>query len=136
LGEVLDAWFHNTPGVVIKNSANLRKYEEFGKVMILYTHGNRGKLAEYPGIMAVEEPEMWGRTTFREAHTGDKHQDKTIEIKGVKVRIFSALCPPDAWHSDMQFVGNQQSAEALMWHRECGQVGASFFTVPRKERAA
>lgn len=139
IGDALACYFHNTPSVQVDNLASLRKYYQFGDVMLMLTHGNRGKLEKYPTLMAAERPDMWGATRHREAHTGDKHTQKTLEINGVKVRIFSALCPPDAWHSEFQFVGNQQAAEALVWDRVDGQVAAAFYTSPRrdgKEKAA
>ncbi|HXG71345.1 MAG TPA: hypothetical protein VNJ04_12135 [Gemmatimonadaceae bacterium] len=135
LGDSLSCYYRHDADVEIDNAPTMRKYHQHGKVMLMFTHGNKGKLAEYPLLMATEQPDMWGATIHREAHTGDKHQLRVQEHRGVKVRISPALCPPDAWHSEMQFVGNAESAEAFIWHPEEGLIGTAFYTV-RPERAA
>lgn len=131
LGDSLECLFANEPRVVVHNEPTMRKYLRFGRVMLLFTHGNTGKLRDYPLLMATEQPEMFGATQHREAHTGDKHQLQVQEQHGIRVRILSALCPPDAWHSDNHYVGNQRSAEAFIWHRDEGLIGTAIYTVPR-----
>jgi hypothetical protein len=119
-----------------------RKYREWGSVMLMFTHGNQGKLEKYPQIMALERPEMWARTRHREAHTGDKHTEKAMrqqvqEFPGVKVRILPALCPPDAWHSELQFIGKQESGQAFVWSKSEGLVGIHYYTAqPHDPEAA
>jgi hypothetical protein len=135
LGDSLQAFYDGrAKDVTIDNAPTMRKYHQHGKVMLLFTHGNRGKLEKYPLLMATEEPAMFGSTVYREAHTGDKHTTKVHEFNGVRVRISPALCPPDAWHSEMTFVGNQRGAEAFVWHREEGIVGTAVYTVPQPSK--
>jgi len=133
LGDSLECLFEGVEDVSINNEPTLRKYYEWGKNMLLLTHGNKGKLQDYPLVMATERPEMFGRTIHREAHTGDKHQQKTIELHGVRVRISPALCPPDAWHSDSLYVGNSRSAEGYLWHPEEGLITQVMYTVPKRQ---
>lgn len=130
LGDSLECWYHGRKHVTIENTPRLRKYYQHGRVMLMLTHGNRGKLSEYPLLMATEQRAMWGATTFREAHTGDKHQTKVQEFKGVKVRTLPALCPPDAWHSEFQFVGNARAAEAFVWHKDEGLIAQAHYSIP------
>jgi hypothetical protein len=134
LGDSLECLYHATPGITIDNQPSMRKYYEHGKLMLMFTHGNRGKLDQYPLLMAAEQPEMWGRTVHKEAHTGDKHHLRVQEHRGVKVRISPALCPPDAWHSEFQFVGAQRSAEAFVWSPEEGLIGTAYYTVPSEKK--
>lgn len=129
LGDSLECWYRNSKGVSIDNQPRQRKYFQHGDVMLMWAHGNKGKLEKYPEIMAAEEPAMWGNTKYREAHTGDKHHQRVLELKGCKVRISPALCPPDAWHSEMTFVGTLRSAEAFCWHPEEGLIGSAMYTV-------
>lgn len=139
LGESLECFYHRAKDVAIDNDPTMRKYHQHGRCMLMFAHGNRGKLADYPLLMAQERPTMWGATVHREAHTGDKHHKKTIttadteEYNGVRVRILPALCPPDAWHSEGHFVGAMRSAEAFVWHRQQGLVATSAFTVTEPE---
>ena len=130
-----DKRFHKCPDVKIDNEPTLRKYFAFGSVILMFTHGNRGKLSDYPLLMAAEQPQMFGGATHREAHTGDKHHLKVQEHHGIRVRISPALCPPDAWHSEHHFVGSTRSAEAFVWHETEGLVGTAVFTVqaPKKQ---
>lgn len=134
LGDSLDCYFHGYSDVDIDNAPRLRKYAQFEKVMLMFTHGNKGKHADYPNVMAVEEPEMWADTIYREAHVGHTHKTSTEEYHGVRVRTSPALCPPDAWHAENQFVGNKRSAEAFVWHGEEGLVTTAFYTVPHGEK--
>lgn len=132
LGDSLECYYHRTKGVEIDNAPRMRKYLQHGNVMLLFAHGNRGKLEKYPELMAAEMPEMWGATRFREAHTGDKHHRRVIEMQGCTVRISPALCPPDAWHAEMMFTGMQRAAEGFLWHEKDGRLLTADYTVPRE----
>lgn len=138
LGDSLECYYHKTPDVTVENSPSPRKYVHFGQVMLLFTHGDKGKRENYPLLMATEKPEMFGATKHREAHTGHLHQVRVQEHMGVKVRISPALCPPDAWHSEMHLVGNARAAEAFVWSKTDGLVSLATYTVPqpRDGRAA
>jgi len=128
LGDSLECYFHKYKDVVIDNSPKYYKYHEFGKVMILYTHGDKGKRLDYPLLMATDQPKMFGRTLFREAHTGHNHYDRVMEQHGVKVRIMPSLSPDDAWHAENAFVGNLRSSQAFQWNAEQGLVGTVIYT--------
>lgn len=136
LGDTLSAWYRNCPQVVIENKPSFRKWWEYGVNMLMFTHGNAGKLDRYPGIMAAERPEMWGRTKWREAHTGDKHHRQLIEMPGASVRILPSLRPPCAWSSENQYVGSIRAAEAYIWNRFEGLIGTAVHSVLPQQRAA
>ncbi len=130
LGDSLECTFMNCPDVTIDNTPLPRKYYQFGKVMLMLTHGNKGKLLDYPVLMAVERPGMFGATIHREAHTGHTHATKVQEVHGVRIRTVAALCPPDSWHSENAFVGNVRSAEGFIWNKDAGLVGTAIYNVP------
>lgn len=130
LGDSLESYFHKTASVTIDNEPRLRKYIQFGRVMLMFTHGDKGKREDYPLVMATEEPEMFGSTFWREAHTGHRHHTKLDEKHGVRVRILPALCSADDWHSENQFIGNIRSAEAYMWHSQEGLLGTATYALP------
>ncbi len=131
LGNALSLVFQNEPRVTVHNTPKMRQYCEHGKVMLMFTHGNQGKLERYPNLMAADEPEMWGRAHYREAHTGDKHQTKVQEFMGTRVRICPALCPADAWHAEKHFLHQQRAAEAFVWDKNLGLLGTAVYTVPK-----
>lgn len=128
LGDSLYCWFHKYPDVEIENSPKLRKYHQFGKVGLMFTHGDKGKKDKYPLLMATEDRRMFGETKFNEIHTGHLHKTQLDEQNGIRVRVLPALCSADEWHAQMGFVGNQRSAEAYIWHKEEGLVGTAIFT--------
>lgn len=127
LGDSLECYFHKYTDVVIENNPTYRKYIEYGKNMIMLTHGDKGKKDDYPLVMATEQPQMWARTKFRECHTGHTHETKMQEQHGVRVRVLPALCPPDDWHSENAYVGNLRSAEAYTWNKTEGLVSVSIY---------
>lgn len=129
LGNSLDTYFHNVPGVTVDNAPTMRKYVRHGNNLIMITHGDKGKKADYPQVMAHEQPVAWGETTNREVHVGHIHQTRVQEFFGVRVRTLPALCPPDAWHSENHYVGNRRAAEAFVWHDVEGIVGTAIHTL-------
>lgn len=134
LGKVLQVWYRNVPQVKIDNGPNPRKYYEHGVNMILFTHGNKGKLEDYDKTMAAEQPEMWGRTRWREAHTGDKHHRRTVEQKGATIRILPSLRPSCSWSAENHFVGAIRAAEAYVWSKAEGLVGTATYSILDKAK--
>ena len=129
LADSIECFFHDNKDVVVQNNPTYRKYYEFGKNLILFTHGDKGKKDDYPLLMAREQPEAWGRTLFREVHCGHTHETKMQEYHGVRVRILPALCPADSWHSENGYVGNLRNAEAYIWNKNEGVIGTAIYNV-------
>jgi hypothetical protein len=129
LGDTLSSWYRNCKQVNVDSRPLFRKYYEHGVNMLLFTHGHAGKLEEYGKTMAAEEPGMWGRTVWREAHTGDKHHRRLIEQPGATIRILPSLRPPDSWSSENHFIGSLRAAEAFVWNRSEGLVGTGVYSI-------
>ncbi len=129
LGDTLRSWFRNCPGVRVDNRPLFRKYFQHGTVMLMFLHGNAGKLEEYPAVMAAEQARMWGATTWHEAHTGDKHHRRLVEMKGGAVRILPSLVPADAWSAENCYIGSQRAAEAYVWNRDEALIGTAVYSV-------
>ncbi len=127
LGELLDAWYKDSSKVKIFNSPKLRKYYEYGRNMLMFTHGDKEKHAELGQIAAHEQPEMWGRTKYREVHLGHLHKSKSIqyttgdEFPGFKIRILPSLCSADAWHYAQGYL-SAKAAKAFIWHKDQGLI--------------
>lgn len=131
LGESLECYFHKCPDVVVANDPTPRKYLQWGKVMLMFTHkGQKARLADYPLLMATEQPVMFGVTAYREVHTGDQHQVRLEEKHGIRVRILPSLSAPDDWHSAMGFVSNIRQAECFVWDKVEGLIGTAVYSVP------
>lgn len=134
LGDALACWYHDAPGVTINNESKARKYYRFGGNLIGFTHGSEEKLEKLPLVMAIEQPEAWAETKYREWHTGDKHYKKdTIyasnEGSGLMVRILRSLAVADAWTFNKGLVGALRSAESFLWHNKDGLI-AQFTATP------
>ncbi len=129
LGESLECLFHNDKDIHIDNSPTLRKYFRWGKVGLMWTHGDKVKHEKMPLLMAAEDRKMWGQTVWNEIHVGHLHQVGLREINGIRVRILPSLCAPDAWHSEMGYVGNIRSAEAYVWNKEEGLIATATFAI-------
>ena len=123
IGEILSAWFRNTPGVKIDNSPAQRKYFHFGRCLIMFTHGCHERHANLPLLLATERRLEWSRSTHAEVHLGHFHSKKlkmfvpAEDVGGVLVRILPSLCPPDAWHASMGY-SSKLAAEAYYWDPE------------------
>jgi len=132
LGDSLECWYHNTPHVTIDNAAVQNKYMQHGAVMLMWTHGDKGKKNNYPLLMATEQPKMFAATIHRECHTGHLHKLQADELMGVRTRICPSLAPADAWHAQNHLVNNARSAEGYVWHPDEGLVSLAVYTVPRE----
>lgn len=137
LGDSLEGWFSNNENITVNNSASPRKYYNYGKVLLGFTHGSEENIRDLPGIMAQEESLLWGKTLYREFHLGHIHQSKsraflpTTEVQGTIVRYMSSLSGHDAWHHKKGYVGARRSAEAIVWDKELGLESNIYFNVPR-----
>jgi hypothetical protein len=120
LGMILEAWFRNTPGVSFDNSARIRKYFQFGKVGLGFTHGDGIKPHMMVQMFTAEAPKVWGDTEFREVHHGHLHTEVVKAFPGCTTRQFPTLCGTDYWHSKHGFSGNKKEAQALIWDAEQG----------------
>lgn len=136
LGDYLATWYRHCPGVTVDNRPTLRKWWEYGVVMVMWEHGDKGKLPDYGKIMASEQPEMWGRTKWREAHTGDKHTRRVFEDKGYTARISPSLRPSCAWSTEEHHSGSIQASEAFVWSKTEGLIGQATFSILRKGEEA
>jgi hypothetical protein len=134
LGDVIASWFRNTPGIQVDHTCHPRKYVVYGRNLIGYCHGHSEKHDKLPMLMAVERPQDWAATRFREWHLGHFHSKKTKvfvahqDLHSVQVRILPSLCPPDAWHANMGYT-SKLAAEAYYWDAEHGCV-ATFTHSP------
>ena len=129
LGDSLEAWYAKCADVTINNEPTLRKYYQWGKVGLLFLHGNVGKMKDYPLLFASERSDIWGSTLWREIHTGDKHRVHLEEQHGIRVRILPSLAESSHWESENLFTGSIQSAEAYVWNKVEGLIGTASYSV-------
>lgn len=129
LGLYLKAWFRNNENVTINCSPTVRKYEGFGNTLVGFCHGDGMKLADLPLILMRENQSTISNYKWLELITGHLHQERQIEVKGIKVRVSPALCPPDAWHDKNNFSFNIQTSQGLLYSRNDG-LEAIYYSKP------
>lgn len=141
MGVVLEAEFRRDKRVTFDNGPAQRKYYRWGKTLLGFTHGDKEKISDLPGLMTVEKAHDWAASTCREFHIGHFHHGKKREpisvedMKGCTVRWLRSLSASDSWHHKKGFVGTQRSAEAFLWRKE-GAFGGHFVSAPVEELVA
>ena len=133
LGDYLATWYRNCPAFTIDNGPQQRKWWEWGRVMIMFEHGDKGKLEHYGKVMAAQKPEMWGRTKIHEAHTGHIHHKQTIEDMGFIVRSLPSLRPACSWSAENHHLGATRAAEAFVWSKMEGLIGQANYSILRDD---
>lgn len=128
LGVALECFYDSVDAVNVNNSPANRKYYQWGKCLVGFTHGKDEKLKQLPTIMAIESPELFGKAKYREWHLGHLHQQKQIETvkideeQGVTMRILRSISPADQWHYSKGYIGSLRTVEGFLWHKENGLV--------------
>jgi len=116
----LDKYYEKLKSVQIDVSPTPRKYIQYGKCLIGYSHGKEeGKRIEH--LMQTEMPEAWGETCWREWHLGHVHHETAKEVGGTTIRRLSAMVATDVWHNDKGFIGATRRAEAYVWDKDKGR---------------
>lgn len=122
LSMVLAAIYEGTDRVNVHVSANTFQYHEFGKCMVGMHHGDTiRKRDNYVGIMARDQAEMWGRTSFRYWWLGHIHNSQREELPGVLLETFRTLAARDAWHASMGY-GSGRDMTAIVLHKDYGEI--------------
>ena len=127
LAVTLEAWFRNNKNITFNTSPKYRKYYQYHNTMIELEHGDKGKLANIPLIMAQEQPKMWAETKFRYALLHHfHHQDKTNwksgkDYIGVNVTYLRSPSSADLWHYENHFI-NLVAVEAFVHSKDLGRV--------------
>lgn len=115
----LAAWYRDSDAVDISSDLKTRKYYEWGKNLIGFTHGDKEGKRIF-GLMPVEMPVAWGRTKYHEVHIGHLHHERTVEQHGIVVRNLSSITGTDSWHFESGYIGALQKAQSFLWDKDRG----------------
>ena len=137
LGEALSCWYAKSSNVSIDNAPNSRKYYTFGTNLIGFAHGYDEKLDRLPLLMAVEKPDLWANSVYREWHTGHTHHKRDVDYMadegtGIVVRVLRSLVAASAWTFNKGYVKPLRAGEAFLWHPQNGLIG-QFTAIPEIE---
>jgi hypothetical protein len=129
LGDLLECYYSNDKNITVNNSAKSRKYYQWGKCGIMFTHGNEENIKELPRLMLTETRKLWDREVeFMEAHIGHWHKKKQLQFTsaddtgGVTIRYLRSISATDAWHHRKGYTGAIQGSEAFVWSKEFGMI--------------
>lgn len=130
--EYLYAWFRNSINITVDADPKIRKYIEFGKCLIQFSHGHaEGK--RIGDVMSVEERAAWGRCPFTEVHAGHFHSERTItKDNGVVVRYLGSPTGTDTWHYESGYVSAIKRGQSFVWDRENGLEQAIYTTIHKE----
>lgn len=136
IGMVLEAFYSGDENVMIDNSATQRKYYQFYKNGILFTHGDEEKHQDLGLIFATEQPQMWADTYFREVQLGHFHKNKRVnfvsvdEHQGFQLQIIPSLSGTDVWHNTKGYNSLKQ-AKAFLYDKEEGKIAEFTYTIKK-----
>ena len=117
----LSAYFRNNKSVNIDTSPKPRKYFEWGKCLIGWSHGDKEK-SRISGIMQIEASEAWGRSKYRYFQLAHLHSEHCREENGVIIRNVSSITGTDAWHNTVGFIGATKKAQSFLYNKDDGLI--------------
>lgn len=138
LGDYLQGLFHGNDRVSVDNSGHDRKYVQWGKSLMMYTHGEKVEMQKLHDSFSIDVPQMNAQAKYRYVHIGHRHKNqksetfrKTIkdEYLGTEVEICPCLSPSDNWHSDNMFTGNQRRTKSFLYHLSGGKIGEYYYAI-------
>ena len=127
LADSLKSWFRNWKNITFQDSPKYRKYFHYYSNMIELEHGEKGKMANIPLLMAQEEPKIWAQTKYRygyihHVHHSDKQQfQSSKDFIGANITYLRSPSPADIWHAESGYK-NTVAIEGFIHSREHGRV--------------
>ena len=121
LAVALGLMYESEPRVIVDDAPTPFHYVEWGKCMFGVHHGHSCKPSMLPGVMASDQPEMWGRTQHRYWYTGHIHHDTKKEFAGVTQESFRTLAAKDAYATWGGYRSGQDS-KCIVLHKQFGEV--------------
>jgi hypothetical protein len=115
------AYFESDPRVEVDMSPAPHWYYRFGKVLIGATHGDKSKVSQLLGVMAVDKAEDWGQTLHRYWYLGHVHHQSVSELAGVTCESFRTLAAKDAYAAAYGYRAGRDM-RLIVHHREHGEI--------------
>lgn len=128
LADSISCYFYNNENVTFDTDMKHRKYYQYGKNLIGFTHGDGAKMDKLPLLMANEAKAEWAETTWRYFlchHIHHKNQYKFHsgkDYEGVTVEYMRSPSSADDWHARNGYQHAPKAIEGFLFHPEYGQV--------------
>lgn len=127
--------YEREPRVTVDTNPSLFSYYRWGKVLLGGHHGHSCKPAALAGVMAADRAKDWGETLHRYWLMGHIHHESKKEFPGVTVESFNTLAAKDAYATNGGWRSGR-SMQAIIYHKEHGEVARSKVTAAMFEEAA
>ena len=134
LGDLLQVKYENDQNVTVNNSPHPRKYVQWGRNLLGFTHGDKVPIPRLLGLMPQEAKKMWADTDYREWHLGHNHSDKKVvanlgeDIGGINVKWFRTLTNSDSYEVTHGYC-SMGGAETMIWDMEQGCTAVHKFNL-------
>ena len=129
LCDVISEIFAHDEDVNVDVGPKWRKFYPWGDSLLCFTHGVEEPLRDLPGIIATEEPKLWGDSKYREIHIGHKHRKQEMRWtnvdthQGTVLRMIPSIATEDAWHYRKGYIKGYHAAESYLWDTDFGVIG-------------
>lgn len=121
----LAQYYERDPRVVIDTSPAKFFYFAFGSTLIATTHGDTLKPDKLPGVMAADQPKLWGDARHRFWYVGHVHHESVKEYPGVTVETFRTLAAGDAWHRGAGYRADRDMRVDII-HKRYGRISRNI----------
>ena len=115
--------FRDNPRITVNLNKSYYWMQQFGKVMLVATHGDMCRPTEIAGVSAAYWPKVWGSTEYRYAFLGHIHHTtkKTAdENNGMTWETFMTLSPKNAWMRRMGYRSGRGMV-GITYHKDEGE---------------
>lgn len=128
LSHILKSHFRNDKRVTVNNGPKWEKAILWGNLLVGYTHDAERRQTAAINMLPQMFPELWGKSKYRELHTGHLHKKGETKYKpvqtvgGTVIRRLPTLSVIDKWHSDGRFIDAVPGGESMIWSKSNGVV--------------
>ena len=127
LAETLQAHFRKSKNITFDIGSAYRKYYRYESNLIELEHGDKGKVANLPLLIAQNEPKLWSETKFRYGYLHHVHHSDVLKYQsskdyiGINITYLRSPSSADIWHSDNSYI-NMVAIEGFIHSKENGRV--------------
>lgn len=127
LAETIKTHFRLCNNITFDISPAYRSFYKYYNNLIELEHGDKGKVANLPLLIAQSVPKMWAETKFRygylhHVHHSDKTQyQSSKDYIGINITYLRSPSSADIWHSDNSYL-NMVAVEGFIHSKENGRV--------------
>ena len=127
LAQSLGAYYSKNPNVTFDITIRHRKYFQYGKNLLGFSHGDGAKENDLVNIMASETKNMWSATDFRYWYLYHKHHMNKIKYSdgkdyiGATIEYLRAVSGADGWHDRNGYL-SPQSIYCFIHENTSGQI--------------